>query len=233
MRLLTFDTETTGLISKYSNINNKTLYQYPEIVQLSWVVYDDNLNKIISVGDYIVSVEDIPPETTKVHRITNEISKNMGRPINEVMNAFKKDWDNSHVVIAHNKSFDLKMLEIEALRVYRKNVFENTNKMEFCTMKEGYWHTDLSYVCKKTKKRKKKNSTLMELHEALFNSTPNNLHNAFIDILVCFRCAYQLIYKKDPLKTNMMIEMPIRETKQKRYVDDLDFKHVFNYYCNM
>ena len=233
MKLLIFDTETTGLISKYANINNKTLHQYPKIVQLSWIVYDDCINKIVNVGDYIVDVDNIPPETTKVHRITNEIAKNMGRPIYEVMEAFKEDWDSSQVIIAHNKSFDLKMIEIEALRVYKKNVFENTNKMEFCTMKEGYWKTDVFYVCKKTKKNKKKNPTLMELHEALFNSKPNNLHNAFIDILVCFRCAYQLIYKKDPLKTNMLIEMPIRETKQRRYVDDLDFKHVFNYYCNL
>ena len=233
MKLLIFDTETTGLISKYANINNKTLHQYPKIVQLSWIVYDDCINKIVNVGDYIVDVDNIPPETTKVHRITNEIAKNMGRPIYEVMEAFKEDWDSSQVIIAHNKSFDLKMIEIEALRVYKKNVFENTNKMEFCTMKEGYWKTDVSYICKKTKKRKKKNPTLMELHEALFNSKPNNLHNAFIDILVCFRCAHQLIYKKDPLKTNMLIEMPIRETKQRRYVDDLDFKHVFNYYCNL
>ena len=38
---------------------------------------------------------------------------------------------------------------------------------------------------------------LVELHQELFHSTPNNLHNSLIDVLVCFRCFYNMVYEKD------------------------------------
>ncbi len=42
--------------------------------------------------------------------------------------------------------------------------------------------------------------TLSELHEKLFGTTPKNLHNSLIDILITLRCFMQLKWKKDLLE---------------------------------
>ena len=233
MKLLIFDTETTGLPQKYAKVHMNDLQLWPEIVQISWFIYDDVSNKIISVNNHIIKVNNIPSDSTKIHKITNDMSRNLGKPITQIIALFKNDWDNSHIIVAHNKRFDLNIIGIESMRIYKKNIFENTGKMEYCSMKYGYYKTDLTYLCKYTKKYKKKNPALFELHKELFHTVPSNLHNAFIDILVCFRCTFQMIYNTDPLKCNIFIEMPVRETKSTTYIDDLEFKHVYNESCGL
>ena len=37
----------------------------------------------------------------------------------------------------------------------------------------------------------------MELHQELFETIPNNLHNSMIDVFVTFRCLHQMIYERD------------------------------------
>ena len=46
---------------------------------------------------------------------------------------------------------------------------------------------------------------LIELHEKLFKSVPTNLHNSFIDVIVCLRCFYKMTHKKDLCKINKRI----------------------------
>ena len=43
---------------------------------------------------------------------------------------------------------------------------------------------------------------LQELHDKLFQSVPNNLHNSMNDVIVCLRCFYKMIYDKDILLCN-------------------------------
>lgn len=38
---------------------------------------------------------------------------------------------------------------------------------------------------------------LFELHKHYFNTVPNNLHNSLVDVFVCFRCFYRMVYDKD------------------------------------
>jgi len=80
MRLLVFDTETTGLPqSKF--IAPSTLDQWPHIVQFSYIIYDTSLNDIIQSKDYIIKLPDsilITEESSKIHGITNEKSAKTG-----------------------------------------------------------------------------------------------------------------------------------------------------------
>ena len=47
-----------------------------------------------------------------------------------------------------------------------------------------------------------KESTIQAIYKYLFATTPENLHNSLIDVLVCFRCFYALAYNSDPMETN-------------------------------
>jgi hypothetical protein len=74
--------------------------------------------------------------------------------------------------------------------------------MEYCTMKNSVKLCNIPKKKQYTKKIELKWPRLIELHKTLFNSEPNNLHNALIDILVCFRCFYKMVYDVDPMTIN-------------------------------
>ncbi len=90
MRVLVFDTETTGL-PKSKIINPDTLNLWPYIVQFSYVIYDTILNDIVETCDSIVKLQDgitIPEDSTKIHGITDEISKKNGIDIDLILYVF-------------------------------------------------------------------------------------------------------------------------------------------------
>ena len=43
------------------------------------------------------------------------------------------------------------------------------------------------------------------LHEFLFKTTPLGTHDALVDILICFRCYYKMIYNVDVAYKNRQI----------------------------
>lgn len=202
MKLIVFDTETTGLIPKNSNLYSKKSNN-PYIVQLSWLVFDTIKNKLDGTYDYIVKLPDgvtIPKEASDIHKITNKIMKEKGHDIGDVLSKFYKDLIQCNMLIAHNITFDKKMLSIEFYRNgYGKHFIKNKYN-EYCTMTMG------TPICNiRVPSKWKKNETyvryckLIELHQKLFNETPNNLHNSLIDILICFRCYYKMYNGKDIL----------------------------------
>ena len=92
MLVLVFDTETTGLPSSRV-INPDTLNLWPHIVQLSYVIYDTENNDIVYTSDSIVKVKknvNITEDSSRFHKITNEISQTKGIKLDEVLNGFFK-----------------------------------------------------------------------------------------------------------------------------------------------
>lgn len=75
---LFFDTETTGLPKRW-NAPVTDLENWPRLVQLAWIMYDDRGNMLES-RDVIVKPEGftIPPEASRVHGITTWWHVKMG-----------------------------------------------------------------------------------------------------------------------------------------------------------
>ena len=144
MRVLVFDTETTGLPSKY-NAKVEELGIWPYIVQFSWIVYDTDDMDLINIKDYIIKLPNtmkVPPESTKIHGITNEMMLK-GRDIEQVIYEFNDDLSACGMVVAHNLKFDKSMVQVESLRNNIKDIFQD--KVEFCTMMYG------NDICKLTR----------------------------------------------------------------------------------
>lgn len=214
MRVLVFDTETTGLPNS-KIINPDTLTLWPYIVQFSYVIFDTDLNDIVKSSDKIVKLNDgvtIPEDSIKIHGITNEKSQENGYDIKDILTNFFADLKDSDLMVGHNVSFDINMIKIELLRmIYETNsnvkenyLFECKSNLHFltnytniyCTMKETVNLCNIKATDKNGRKYTKY-PKLVELHETLFKSIPNNLHNSFNDILVTLRCAMMLKFSND------------------------------------
>lgn len=208
MSILFFDTETTGLPPKNNIKKTKWYNDYPNIVQLSWILYNEKNNKIVSTHDYIIKLENnkqIPFSSTKIHGITNKKMNEFGVDIKTVLQLFIQDMDSSKMIVAHNMQFDILMLKAEMLRNYGVNYFDINKKKEYCTMMNSI------ELCKIRKVNRygrifHKYPKLVELHIFLFGTTPKNLHNSFNDVLVCLRCFYKLTESIDILEKNIYIK---------------------------
>jgi DNA polymerase III epsilon subunit-like protein len=207
MKVLLFDTETTGL-PETKIISQDTLNKWPHIVQFSYIIFDINKNDIIETKDFIIKIPEninISSESTAIHGITNEMTEK-GININEVLKEFFDNLRNVDLLVGHNIEFDINMLYIELLRIiyYQENISSYkfdlhllTNyKNIYCTMKESIDLCNIQMISKFGKEYKKF-PKLSELHEKLFGIIPKNLHNSLIDILITLRCFMKLKYNRD------------------------------------
>jgi len=203
MRFLVFDTETTGL-PKRKNVNPEETYLFPYVVQLSWLIFNSGTNKVEALKDKIIRLPNniqIPQKTIDIHGITQERMLEEGEPVIKVLESFMRDASSCTYLIGHNIDFDKTMVEVECVRNKCKRLSE-CRKISFCTMKQGRNTCCIERVNRFTRKKEYKYPKLIELHEHLFKSTPINLHNSLVDVLVCFRCFYALTYNLDPIETN-------------------------------
>jgi DNA polymerase III epsilon subunit-like protein len=168
--------------------------------------------------DFIVRLPQditISVECSKIHGITNEISRRDGVDIECVIDEFIQDYNALDLLVAHNLNFDLTVLEADMLRVIKRNQINvdkiqvyknfiaslNTSKKLYCTMQESIELCDIKAYYKDGREYVKF-PKLSELHDKLFQSVPNNLHNSMNDVIVCLRCFYKMIHNKDILLFN-------------------------------
>jgi DNA polymerase-3 subunit epsilon len=185
------------------------LHLWPHIVQLSYIIYETDLNDIVEAYDYIIKTKEeinIPEDSIKFHGITNEISQSKGNNLNKVLQEFFINLQNIDVLVGHNVSFDINMIKVELLRIiyssnetktYKYNLHLLTNfKNICCTLRESISICNIQSFTK-TGKSFLKYPKLIELHQKLFESTPNHLHNSFNDILITLRCYMMLKHNID------------------------------------
>jgi DNA polymerase III epsilon subunit-like protein len=181
---LFFDTETTGLPKNYkapaSDLNN-----WPRLVQLAYQLYDNNGIKI-SEGDHIIKPDGftIPTEATRIHGISNEQANMEGKSIQIVLQEFQSLIDQVEYLVAHNMSFDEKIVGAEFLR--NKMPDSISTKRKICTMQSTTNFCAISgpYGYKWPK--------LSELHYKLFRTGFEEAHNAAVDINATARCFWEL-----------------------------------------
>ncbi len=182
---LFFDTETTGLPRDWkapvTDLNN-----LPSLVQLTYLQFDNNGNKI-SEGDFIIKPNGyiIPKESSNIHGITHEKGMNEGVDLHNVLIDFHALINNSQTLVAHNMSFDEKIVGSEFLR----NGFHNTipSKPKICTMEKTTYFCNIPGFYGKPKWPKPS-----ELHYKLFGFEFEEAHNAMIDINATAKCFWEL-----------------------------------------
>ena len=149
------------------------------------VTFDKDGNKINS-ENYIIKPEgfNIPKESSAIHRITNEKALNEGIPLLSALDNFKKSILQSEYLVAHNVSFDEKIIGAEFLRIKMENFL--SGKKKICTMEQSttFCKLDGPYGFKWPK--------LSELYFKLFNASFEESHNAEVDINATAKCFWEL-----------------------------------------
>lgn len=181
---LFFDTETTGLPKNWKAPVND-LNNWPRLVQLAWLVFDNAGNKISS-GDYIIKPKGftIPIDASKIHGISNEKANKEGQELKTILTEFDNLLNQAKYLVAHNMSFDEKIVGAELLRNNMPNIIATKNKI--CTMEKStnYCAINGPYGYKWPK--------LSELHFKLFNTGFEEAHNAEVDINATAKCFWEM-----------------------------------------
>jgi DNA polymerase-3 subunit epsilon len=183
MKICIFDTETTGLPIDRKIPGWQKKDNWPHIVSISWMILDGNTNKVIDTQSYIVYPHDwvIPPDSTKIHGITQEHAIAEGYDLSRVLHDFMKlDYD---VLVAHNMEFDYNVI-LYALNwdivgsSYTTLPF--SSKELFCSMK---FSKDLCKI-KSSYYNGYKSPKLSELYTFVTGKQPNTteLHNSLYDV---------------------------------------------------
>lgn len=181
---LFFDTETTGLPRNWkapvTDLNN-----WPRMIQIAWILCDDKGNRIES-DDYIIKPEnfEIPRDASRVHGISTEKAINEGAALEDVLEKFNELVIRADYIVAHNISFDEKILGAELLR---KNIQSDFNrKRKLCTMQSS---TD---YCRLPGPYGYKWPKLSELHIKLFGVDFEEAHDASVDINATEKCFWEM-----------------------------------------
>ncbi len=186
MNYLFFDTETSGLPlnykSPYTDINN-----WPRLLQLAWILSDENGN-LISEADHIIKVDfDIPKDASQIHGITNQVSSEKGVDLNFALDHFLNTLAKADQIVCHNVAFDLAILQSELLRANKNHTIDLP---QFCTMKNS------THICKIQGPYGYKWPKLEELYQVCFGTKLEQAHNAKVDIQATHDVFYFLKKKK-------------------------------------
>ena len=147
MGYLFFDTETVGLPNDYK-APSSALYNWPRMVQLSWILTDVT-GTVIRENDHIIYPDGfvIPEASSKLHGITTSIAKSKGDPLGSVIDSFMSDVDGVDYIVGHNVSFDMHIVGAELIRLgkrvalcYKPSICTMQSTIDFCAI-PGYYGT--------------------------------------------------------------------------------------------
>lgn len=206
--VLIFDVETTGLIPSNTPIHIRNITKLPHIIQLSFIVYDSAAKSIAKKYNSYVQIPnhvEIPQNVVELTKIDKKKCEKRGKPILNVLKDFYDAYMRCDTIVAHNLKFDRSMILTELCRhgmLLSRNMpyifsifndkYQNKYKIKtYCTMQNSIDLCNIMIASKTPGKPPyKKWPKLSELYIFLFinEELPENLHNAFIDTLMCLRC---------------------------------------------
>lgn len=184
MKILFFDTETTGVPKNYK-ASYKDTENWPRLVQLGYVAYDGD-DEVLSHEFVVIPVGyEISPEVSRVHGITQEAALRDGESLAQVLSEFRSAVIWADMLVGHNLNFDMNVLGCEYVRMGGDNPL--IEKKVYDTMLKS---TPLLKLPGKFGNYKW--PKLQELYQFLFNEPLAQTHTALDDIRQTAKCYFEL-----------------------------------------
>ena len=185
---LFFDCETTGL-PRIRYFSPEVAEEWPRIVQIAWARYDVRgqgkgaESRIVKPDGF-----SIPPDSTRIHGISDAHARRVGRDLGEVLDEFLEAAGQPGLtLVAHNLDYDFGVVGSELVRTRRSLSFLEIPGI--CTMKST---TDLVRLPRPGGGFGHKWPTLEELHTWVFGFSYEGAHDAANDIEACARSFFKL-----------------------------------------
>lgn len=187
--ILFYDTETNGL--PLWNQPSEHPAQ-PRITQLAAELIDADTGNTLAFMNMMIRPEGwtIPEELEKLTGITNALAARFGHQIDSAIDMFVTMWSEAEIRVAHNESFDARMIRIEAMRCYREDhgLHEDwKNGTVFCTQSNSTSILNLPPTAKMVAagRNHAKSPNLGEAYEFFTGKKLEGAHNAAVDLAAC------------------------------------------------
>ena len=187
---LFFDTETTGFPKDNLPLDDPA---QPHIIQIA-AILDDGDGNIKASINMIINADcgPVPEKAYNVHKISEAIYKEFGVSCLVALAPLNSLVQRADIIVAHNISFDLKMLKIAYARMGKLERFtsEIQSKPQFCTMLAT---TDIVKIPSPRGRGGYKWPKLDEAYRVLVNSRGfTGAHDALEDVKACREVFYSL-----------------------------------------
>jgi DNA polymerase-3 subunit epsilon len=210
MKMLVFDTETTGIVS-WSKPSVSPAQ--PNLVQLGALLVDLDTREDIAALDLIITPNgewEIPEGAAAVHKITTQKAEECGVLLESAVLPFRDMLAAADLVVAHNIKFDKIIMERASAMV----------DLRFNQTVQPLWLEKNQLVCTMlastpiVQKKSKRPSGQGDfgwpkLFEALKFFTGEDLpgaHNAMVDVVACKKIFFALADKSDALDKYLYTE---------------------------
>lgn len=171
-KIIFFDTETSGFPKNLPKNDPKQ----PEIVRFAYMTCAPNGVVLNTVSQIFQVTKPIPFETTEVHGIDETIAADYGVSPNSFFKVFKEEAKDA-LLVAYNKQFDLKMLDIH-------NALNNIQFASFCVLNlvRNSFKEQMAEIQKLKFGAAKPSFKLGKVYESLFDVKPEGAHDPLMDI---------------------------------------------------
>jgi len=188
---LFFDTETSDLINFKARDSDSS---QPWVCQLAARLTDE-LGNPINTFSVLIKSDGLPmsKEAEDVHHISIKKTDNFGFKKNTVLHMFLNLLIDADNLVAHNLSFDRRLLRILAYRICTDAVedydYALSRVNSICTMLSTTEFCKLPFP---SGRRGYKWPKLEELYRILFNEELSGAHDALTDVDATIRCFFEL-----------------------------------------
>jgi DNA polymerase-3 subunit epsilon len=186
---LVYDTETSGL-PQWSLPSEDP--SQPHITQLCAELFDEHSGDTLAYMDVLIRPNGwtIPAELEALTGITNERAERFGVPIKAALSLFIRMWRLSQLRVAHNESFDARMVRIEMMREldHTESIHDEWKAgPAFCTQTKSVKLINLPPTAKMLAagRRTPKSPNLGEAFKFFTGTELVGAHNASVDVDAC------------------------------------------------
>lgn len=207
MNILVYDTETTGLPDWKNPSEGET---QPHLVEICGLLYDAESQELVDSYHAIIKPDGwmIPQEVIDVHGITNERAVDEGVPEAEAVSAFLTLDDRAELRVAHNQSFDARIMRIAIKRYGAGDTQEERDVLadlfrageSYCTCNKSKPIVQLPATEKMVASGRGhwfKPPNMQEAHEFFLGVPFEDAHSARADAEACAR-VYFAIQQRQP-----------------------------------
>ena len=209
MKALFFDTETTGLPNWSAPSEDPS---QPRVMQLAAELVDTDTNRTLAALTTMIQPAGwtIPDEVAALTGITTAHCEQHGAPMDMVLPVFLDMWRRCDVRVAHNESFDMRMIRIEIMRhrLFQNCIVEPGQTFAdhwkagpaFCTQAQSVQHCRLPPTPKMLAAGRThyKSPNLGEAYRHFTGQPLDGAHDAAVDLAACK--AVYLAIKESPLQ---------------------------------